>query len=183
MQHRWEAVLERRQRVAALYLKGLQQGEIAALVGVTQQQVSHDLRRLRESWQQASLQDTAEATARILAENALLKAEAWQAWGQSQKPKETMEIEHSEGGEVLDAQGMPHPKAPTRKAKLRREGSAGDPRFLDRVAQCLDREVELRGLTLARRFRLDFEALSDDQILRLAAGEPPERVLQQMAET
>jgi hypothetical protein len=177
MQHRWEAVLERRQRVAALYLKGLQQGEIAALVGVTQQQISHDLKRLRETWHQAALQDTADVTARILAENTLLKAEAWQAWGRSQQPTETTETAQPEGGEVLDAHGRPHPKASTRKAKRRREGSAGDPRFLDRVGQCLDREVELRGLTPARRIRLDLEALRDDQLQRLAAGEPPERVL------
>jgi hypothetical protein len=54
--------------------------------------------------------------------------------------------EATEGGEVFAPDGTLLPKSPTRKASVRREGQAGDPRFLERIQKCIDQRCAILGL-------------------------------------
>jgi hypothetical protein len=140
------AVLERRQVVARLYLQGQMQSAISRAVGVSQGQVSYDLTAIRAAWLASLVRNFDEAKAKELAKLDLLEHEAWSAWMRSQQPREMTLTEATEGGEVLAPDGTLRPKPPTRKASVRREGQAGDPRFLERIQKCIDQRCAILGL-------------------------------------
>jgi hypothetical protein len=107
-----------------------------------------------------------------------VKAEAWRAWQRSQHPRDITETETTAGGASMDMQtGTARPPGPRHQAKVRQEGQAGDPRFLAEIRHCLAEEVRLLGLAVPTHVTLDLERLSDAQLLALAQGTPPERVL------
>jgi hypothetical protein len=82
--------VERRARVAALYLEGCTQTEISRIVGVNQATVSRDLALARREWRTNVLRDFTERQAEELAKLALLEAEAWSAWERSKRSVETL---------------------------------------------------------------------------------------------
>lgn len=159
---------ERRQHVAARYLKGAMQSEIAREVGVTQSQVSLDLKALRQLWLASAVRDFDEAKAQELAKIDQIEIAAWRSFEKSLEPREITLTEGTEGGD----------RTPTRKASVRREGSAGDPRWLQVIQKCVDTRCQILGLFAPTRFRIDWEHLSEEQLLRLAAGDDPQQVVQ-----
>jgi hypothetical protein len=165
MNRREAAVSERRDRIAQLYLSGRVQSEIAQLVGVSQSQVSIDLQYAQQQWQASMLQHTAVLKAEKLAELARVKAEAWRAWERSQEPHEITITKATEGG------------AGRREASLRKEQQTGDPAFLAEIRSCIMDEVKIQGLAAPTRLAIDLEAATPEQLLRIAHGEAPERVL------
>src|SRR5262245_53633973 len=50
-------ILERRARVAAAYLRGLTQGEIARQEGLNQSQIARDLQAVRKEWLSSAVRD------------------------------------------------------------------------------------------------------------------------------
>jgi hypothetical protein len=60
---------------------------------------------------------------------------------------------------------------------MRKEGQAGNPAFLAGVLTCIERRCSILGLDAPKRFVIRWDDLTDEQIDRLAAGEPPEKVL------
>lgn len=125
---------ERRRQVGTLYLQGFFQSEIAQRLGVTQQQISYDLKQLHQRWYHASVEDIAARKALELQKIEVIEREAWAAWERSKKPREVTITEASEGAH------------PGRKATMRKEGQAGDPRFLAEIGRCVDRRVALLGI-------------------------------------
>ena len=158
-------VQARRQHVAELYLQGKNQYEIAAMLGLTQQQISLDLQACDRQWQARQLAATTALKAQQLAELLLLRREAWAAWYRSQAPKEITATEATEGGKT------------TRKASVRKEEQVGDPRFLAEIRATVETEAKIAGTLAAARFKIDWESLSDVQLERLAAGEDPTQVM------
>ena len=159
------AVLQRRQEVAGLYLRGAQQYDIARQLGVSQQQISFDLKAVREMWLASAVRDFDALKAEQLAKIDHVEAEAWGAWVRSQQPREVTLTERTEGEKA------------SHKASVRREGQAGDPRFLERVQKCIDQRCEILGLNAPKKFSFDWDRLNDDQLARLAAGEMPTHVM------
>jgi hypothetical protein len=123
----------RRQDVAQRYLRGEHQHEISRAVGVTQQQISLDLKAIRAEWLQSAIRDFDEAKSEQLAKIDLTEAEAWAAWERSKQPREVTLTEQTEG------------ERGSRKASVRREGRAGDPRFLERVQKCIEQRCTILG--------------------------------------
>src|SRR5438552_3830544 len=72
-----------RQEIARKYLMGIPQNEIAAEMGVTQQQISYDLSVIRREWREAAIADINELIDRELARVGLLESEAWGGWERS----------------------------------------------------------------------------------------------------
>jgi hypothetical protein len=132
-------VIERRHRVAALYLQGEHQYAIAARVGVSQQQVSFDLKAMRLQWLAATLRDFDAAKAEELARIDAIEVEAWQAWARSKEPREVTTTEGIEGGAGAG-------QRISRKAIVRREEQCGDPRFLERIQKCIEQRCTILGL-------------------------------------
>jgi DNA-binding CsgD family transcriptional regulator len=147
----------RREKVAALYLAGRVQSEIARELKVSQQVVSYDLQHARQQWQASMLQHTVALKAQKLAELARVKAEAWRAWERSQQPREIMT-------------DTPH------GVSVRREAQVGDPAFLGEIRAIVMDEVKVLGLAAPTRLAIDLEAATPEQLIRIAQGEAPERV-------
>lgn len=156
---------ERRQHVAHLYIQGAYQADIARQLGVTQQQISKDLRTLQAQWRGSALRDFDEAKGLELQRIDAIEREAWQAWERSKQPREVTLTEQSEGEKV------------SRKASVRREGQAGDPRFLERIQKCIEQRCDILGLNAPKRYKFDWDTLSDQQLERLAAGDDPGAVM------
>lgn len=135
-------ILERRRRVAALYLRGVGQWEIARQVGVTQQCIAKDVRALEKEWQEAALIDIDTAKAKELARIDRLERVAWRAWQRScrQKEKASSRLEKK-----LDAaQG----KTVSSKQTEARDGNA---EYLKRVEWCISKRCELLKLNPPQR--------------------------------
>lgn len=77
-------ITERRRKVAALYLAGNIQTEIASELGVDQATISRDLTALQKLWSEQALRDLGEAKAEQLAKIDKLEREYWEAWVKSQ---------------------------------------------------------------------------------------------------
>lgn len=125
---------DRKRQVAALYLQGKWQSEIAHIVGCSQTQVSYDLKLLQKRWYQESVADIDQRKAQELQRVDAVEREAWAAWERSKQPREVTITEASEGTH------------PGRKATMRKEGQAGDPRFLAEIGKCVDRRCQILGI-------------------------------------
>jgi hypothetical protein len=134
MNHKTTASQQRRQEVAALYLSGKYQSEIARLVGVSQQQVSHDLKTVQREWLASSLRDFDTIKAEQLAKIDRIESEAWQAWERSLQPREVSVQEVTQGEHRIN------------KVTLRKEGQDGDPRYLQIAQRCIDQRIDLLGI-------------------------------------
>ena len=163
-------VLARREDVARRYLQGQTQSEIADVFGVSQAQISKDLAAIRAAWLASAVRDFDALKAQELAKIDAVEREYWLAWERSKKDKE---ISVQEGGEVDPQTRKPRIK----KVVMRKEGQAGNPAFLAGVLTCIERRCSILGLDAPKRFVIRWDDLTDEQIDRLAAGEPPEKVL------
>ena|SRR5215467_8301813 len=137
MHHQSYHVHQRRQEVAALYLSGKYQSEIAQVIGISQQQVSHDLLAVQRAWLASSLRDFDAVKAQELAKLDAAEREYWAAWHRSCQPREVTLTKRIAG------------KDPRDEASIRRETPAGDVRFLDGVLRCIHQRCALLGVATA----------------------------------
>lgn len=154
----------RRQKIAEMYLRGEYQTTIAAAMGIDQAQVSRDLKMIRSLWLASTVRDFDTARAQELAKIDAVEREYWTAWERSKEDKEISVQEASADGKK-------------KKVSLRKEGQAGAPAFLAGVLSCIERRCAVLGLDAPKRFTIKWDDLSEEQIERLAKGEPPEKVL------
>jgi hypothetical protein len=73
------------QRISHEYLHGKTQQEMAQQFGVSQAQISYDLKILQKRWFKSSLENIAAVKARELAKIDALERAAWDAWEVSRK--------------------------------------------------------------------------------------------------
>jgi hypothetical protein len=161
----------RRQQVAAAYLRGEYQSDIAVRFGISQQQISLDLKTIRAAWLQSAIRDFDQARAEELAKIDAVESEYWQAWERSKKDKE---VAVQEGDGTLDKDTR---KPKISKISLRKEGQAGNAVFLQGILTCIERRCKILGLDAPTRFNINWDELTPEQEERLAKGEPPEKVL------
>lgn len=120
---------------ASLYLKGVYQSVIAHKLGVSQQQISYDLKVLQRRWQESALVDMDAAKGRELAKIDALERTYWQAWRKSQKESQrtsTSKKGMGEDGEIV--------------ARVDKESQVGDPRYLQGVQWCIERRCKIVGI-------------------------------------
>ena len=155
-----------RATVTELYLQGKTQASIAELLGVSQSQISQDLKAIRRVWVKEAVRDFDELKSRELAKIDRLELEYWEAWKRSQ-----------EDAEVETEKAIGDKEKPTRVEKSKRkEGQAGDPRFLQGVQWCIEQRCKILGLnapTKTQNLEIDYSELSDDELDRIIAGEDP----------
>lgn len=125
------AILERRKNVAARYVRGATQWEIARAFEVDQKTISNDLAAIRKEWLASAVRDMNEIKARELAKIDAAEAEAWKAWTKSQENAEILRARIRDGA------------SETEKVS---KGQAGDPRFLDIVLKCIKQRCEILGV-------------------------------------
>ena len=74
-----------RLEISRLYLRGLTQADIAARTGVSQPQISYDLRIVRQDWRDSALKEWGERLAEEAARLDLVERENWEAWHRSKE--------------------------------------------------------------------------------------------------
>ena len=161
-------IIERQAQVARLYAQGYTQHQLAAMLAVSQPTIARDIEAIERQWQAQALQHHSARKNRLLAELQLARAAAWVGWERSLQLRETTLTEATEGGA----------EAPRRKASVRKEVQAGDCPFLSEIRQSILDEAKLRGLLPPNKLLVNFEDLTEAQVLRLSRGEPYEHVLQ-----
>lgn len=146
--------LERRERVATLYLQGKTQWDIARLVKVSQGTVSNDLAAIREGWLASTLHDFDAKAAEELAKVGQLEATAWEAWQRSCKPIG---------------------KKSRKQSKKRPAERPGDPRFLDQVFRCIAVRLKMLGLLKGTQVTVQQSLIASNVSFfdQLAASIPP----------
>jgi hypothetical protein len=137
-------ILERRKRVAAMYLQGMSQWEIGRQLGVTQQCIAKDVRALEKEWLACAVVDIDAAKAKELARIDRLERVAWRAWRRSCQRKEraTTRLEKRLNEDAQKA------KTVTSKATELRDGNA---EYLRRVEWCISKRCELLRLNPPQR--------------------------------
>jgi hypothetical protein len=134
-----EQILADRAKIAERYLKGTFQVDIAREIGVSQQQVSYDLKVIRKEWLNSMVRDFDRAKAEELAKIDNLEAEYWQAWKNSLGENISKTVKTYGKGEGGDNQE-------TTTKTIHSKELNGDPRYLEGVRWCIERRCKLLGL-------------------------------------
>ncbi len=128
--------------VAHLYCAGRRQVEIAAKLGVSQQQISYDVQRLLREWRAGHRADIDRYVGETLERINRLEVEYWEAWRRSREPgRRTVEERRRSPPRVAGA-------APYQVSRVTVEegGERGDPVFLAGVQRCITERSRLLGL-------------------------------------
>ena len=157
--------------IARRYLHGMSQMEIADELGLSQSQISRDLKVLHERWMKSSLVDLNEAKARELARIDNLEREYWDAWRDSRGERLETNTKQIAGG------ANDRKEVSIKKVKLE-----GNPDFLTGIQWCIEMRCKILGIYQPGRAAnpmafIDYSRLTDGQLERIAAGEDPLRVL------
>ena len=147
-------IAERRHRVAALYLQGRTQWEIARTVQRSQGTICTDLKAIEAEWLRSAVMDVNARKARELAKVDRVEREAYRGWRRSLKNAEKTRKKAIDAG---DGQ--------RKEAETISEGQAGDPRFLQIVMSCIERRCKLLGADAPQKKELsghvDFSRYSE----------------------
>src|SRR5215472_12656826 len=124
--------------VAALYLHGLTQHEIAQRLNVSRPQIGYDLKLLQRRWQESALADFHAKKAAELAKVDELERTYWEAWDRSCQAREVTTQEKTQAGEDSTEDTR-------RKAGVRKEPRDGNPEFLRGVERCIELRCKILG--------------------------------------
>ena len=148
-----------RLQVAEWYCQGKSQVWIAAQLGLSQQQISYDMRAVRNQWAERTYETINAHIAEELAKIDHLEQTYWLGYFESQKPKTRATITGTgEGAIVRD-----------RQTETREEGGA---QFLQGVERCIKLRMDLLGLNAPQRI-----ALTDWRKEAQDAGVDPQQLL------
>lgn len=172
------AILERRKKVAELYIRGKTQYAIAAELGVKRSCVMDDLTAVRRMWQESAVMAMDQRKAEELARIDAIEEAAWGGWERSCRDSETLHAETTKGRVGRDGKPVPDLSRTAKTVK----GQAGDPRFLERVGWCVERRCKILGLDAPQKS--EHEVTVDERrdrllgilaALRERAGNPGDR--------
>jgi hypothetical protein len=136
-------VLDRRRRVAQLYLSRVAITRIAVECNVSRATVHRDLCWLREQWKKDALADLSQRKAEELERIDNLERIAYEAWERSLQPRAKRREQTTKGRAKKD--GTPLPDLIRREERKDEQG--GDPRYLEIVYKCIAQRCMLLGLT------------------------------------
>ncbi len=148
-------------KTAEMYLHGKTQQEIAQEIGVSRVQITFDLQEVRVWWRERAAMAIDERKAEELAKVDRLEAEYWKGWEDSRRPTK-----------VSTAQATTAGANPGKTVTNKEITSAGDPRFLTGVADCIEKRCKILGLhaptKLQGTFTHDHE-YTDKEVTEIAA--------------
>lgn len=124
--------------VKNLYLRGMYQADIARQLGVTQQQVSYDLKIIQTRWAEKTAIDFDLEKQKELSRIDTVEREYWEAWERSKGEK----VKARQETNGRDKSGKPM----VSKAVSEKEQMIGNPQFLQGVQWCITERCKLLGL-------------------------------------
>lgn len=125
-----------RAKIARYLLKGYEQQEIAAKMGLSESTISRDVKAIRKEWKESALMDFNEARNRELAALNLIERENWRAWMKSKRKDVVTTLS---GGEGMN----------THASTTERE-RYGDDRYMKIIMWCHEQRAKLMGLVITR---------------------------------
>lgn len=132
---------KRREGVANLYLQGKSQRFIAEKLQTSLGTVNRDLTTLRNQWKKNAAADMDEAIGRELAKLDKLEEQAWESYFLSLKTTQTHNGQNSRPGQK---KGERAKKSTSQNITITE--TAGDPRFLNIVENCIERRCKILGI-------------------------------------
>lgn len=138
-------------RITAMYLQGRTQAEIAAMLGVSQQQISLDLATVQRRWRTDTAINLDEAKQKELARIDNLERTYWDAWQHSSGEHVKTRTEHLVPALDAESEGSEGEEKVEKKPILLKritdtEDLVGAPAFLAGVMSCIERRCKLLGL-------------------------------------
>lgn len=124
----------RKAQIAERYMRGERQYEIAATLGITQQQVSLDLKSIRADWMKRAGEQIQARKSVELARIDELERTYWDAWTKSTKQSTRTSQESRTGS----GEG--------KRVAVCKADRDGDPRYLAGVQWCIERRCKILGL-------------------------------------
>jgi hypothetical protein len=140
--------MERRRKVAKMYLEGETQERIATQLGCSIGTVGADLKVIRQTWINNSVRDFDERKSEELAKLDRLEKEAWEALHKSKKEEETLDVtEEFVRVNVRGSKKGAHRLIPVKKVvKQKTKGpKAGDPRYMEVIERCIEMRLKIMG--------------------------------------
>lgn len=137
--------------IARMYVKGRTQMEMARELGLSQGQISNDLRNLLKSWEESRMHNIdLHKNAALLRIN-MIEEELWEAWEKSKTAKKVVNTKSKSGemADALDASGRP---IKTSEEKYWRAGSSeelptgGDMQYMNGIMWCLQERAKIMSL-------------------------------------
>lgn len=125
-------IIKDRLKIAELYIQGRYQSEIADSLGLSQQQISYDLRAIQRQWQKLTQIKIDEHKTKELAKIDHLERIYWQEWEESRKEKVSKTLTAKDATQA--------------KKTLKTEERCGDPRYLDGIQWCIEHRCKLLGI-------------------------------------
>lgn len=120
-----------RVHIAEMYIQGRYQHEIAEELGLTQQQISYDLKAIQKEWKKNTTIALDDHKSKEIAKIDRLERTYWQAWEDSRQEGKTKSVKQSNTGVVR---------------QIRTEDQYGDPRYLTGVQWCIEQRCKLLGM-------------------------------------
>ena len=133
---------ERQAQVTDLYLRGKTMREIGAALGVSRQTICNDIAELHERWLEKADSAIKQRAAVELARIDHLEQVAWGAWERSCQAAVTRKTRKTKGRVNKDGDQLPDLDV----AERAEEERDGNPRFLERVAWCIQKRCEMLGI-------------------------------------
>jgi hypothetical protein len=132
-------------QISGYYLQGRTQHEIGTLVGLSQSQVSRNLKTLQRRWRDAAVRNVDDRKAEELAKIDALEREYWAAWERSKTEKTTTRAAKRDMAIPPGPHGNPRVGTVTEASRTEEE-SIGDPRYLAGVQWCITKRCDILGL-------------------------------------
>lgn len=155
-----------RAQVAAWYCQGRTQAWMGEQLGITQQQISYDLKAIRKEWA-ANYADFNTTKDRELAKIDELERTYWDAWERSCEAAVTAATKLvTDKRRFQEAQQYGTQPASDRvDITTRKEEQVGDPRFLAGVERCIKMRRDMLGLDEPRRLQIDWREFTVQHIV------------------
>lgn len=132
-----------RHKIAELYIQGKYQSVIAEIIGLTQQQISYDLKAIQKEWiKNTTLSlDTYKSTE--LAKIDHLERTYWQAWDRSLNQFKSQIVK---GRDITKDTNTGKPIAESIEKTNKIEDRNGDPKYLQGIQWCIDQRCKILGV-------------------------------------
>lgn len=149
-------------RMAEMYCRGYSLTKIAEVIGVTKQQLSYDLKEIKERWKQRTTMDLDAKKSEELAKLDAIEMEAWEAFRRSQAEFTAQTVRAAEGKGKSGAK--------TKEVSKHTESRYGDARFLETALRCVAKRCEMLGLNAPVRSDVNLNPdgiMNDEKFYRL----------------
>jgi len=143
MSSKYKRIAQRRVNVAKYFSQGMNQFEIADLVGVERSTVSLDLKALEKQWIEAAVDEIAAYKAQEIIKINNMEREAYEAWEKSKNEKETKSKKQSDLTSLKKTE-----------LSIKTESNFGDDKYLKLVQWCIEKRCKLLGLDAPEKHEL-----------------------------